>query len=450
MQPDGKTFVAAIRSAAPYIHAHHGRTFVVAFPGEICARDDTDRLLADIALLASLGVKLVLVHGARPQIEEELALRGLPSKFVEDLRVTDAASMDAVKAAVGKLRLDIEARLISSQISRPKPDRPLKVIGGTWVSAQPVGVRGGVDHLFTGVVRGVEIAEIRAALRTDRIVFASPIGHSPTGETFNLRNADVAEAIAVGLAADKLVFVVESEPGSWRLDTGDCGQLSLTAAEEFLAREQAERRLSVEDRNCARAAVDACRAGVRRAHLVGTEGASPLLRELYTRDGCGLMISAEDDYESTRDATVDDLNGISDLIRPLEEAGLLLPRSWEQLEVNIGQFSVTVRDGQVIACNALIPYLGEDCCEFACVAVHPDYRGRDMAAVLLRRARSLAKARGLGRIFALTTRTPGWFVDHGFVRGSRADLPAARRDAYDTSRNSIVLLDGMDRRSRSR
>ncbi len=444
MQPDGETFVAAIRSAAPYIHAHHGRTFVVAFPGEICARDDTDRLLADIALLASLGVKLVLVHGARPQIEAELALRGLPSRFAGDLRITDGPSMEAVKAAVGKLRLDIEARLIGSQTSRPKPDRPLKVVGGTWVTAQPVGVRDGTDHLYTGVIRSVEIAEILAALRTDRIVLASPIGHSPTGETFNLRNADVAEAIATGLVADKLLFVIESEPGSWRLtlDVGDSGQLALSAAEELLKLELVNRRLSLEDRNCVRAAVDACRAGVRRAHLIGTEGASPLLRELYTRDGCGLMISAEDDYESTRDATVDDLRGIADLIRPLEQAGLLLPRSWEQLELDIGQFSVMVRDGQVIACNALIPYTGENCCEFACVAVHPEYRGRDLGAVLLRRARLQATARGLGRIFALTTRTPGWFIDHGFVRGTRADLPRTRREAYDTSRNSIVLLDG--------
>ncbi len=444
MQPiGGEPFVAAIRGAAPYVHAHNGRTFVIAFPGEICARDDVERLLGDIALLSSLGVRLVLVHGARPQIEAELAVRGIVSRFAGDLRITDEPSMHAVKAAVGVLRMDIEARLSCSLAGSPMAGAQLKVVGGTWVSAQPVGVRDGVDHLLTGVVRGVDIAEIRNALGTDRIVLISPVGYSPTGEAFNLRNADVAEAVATGLAADKLIFVIESEPGSWRLASGagDAGQLSLSAAERLLAAELETRQLSVEDRNCVRGAVAACRAGVRRSHLIGTEGASPLLRELYTRDGCGLMISAEDDYESIRPATIRDVGGIADLIRPLEQAGILVPRSREQLELDIETFTVMVRDGTVIACNALVEYPDEDAAEFACVAVHPDYRSRDLAAFLLRRARVTAREHGLTRLFALTTRTAHWFVQHGFVPGTPADLPAPRRLTYDQARNSTVLID---------
>ncbi|MFV0460220.1 MAG: amino-acid N-acetyltransferase [Actinomycetales bacterium] len=441
---DGATFVAAIRSAAPYVHRHHGKTFVIAFPGEICARDDVDRLLGDIALLSSLGVRVVLVHGARPQIEAELAIRGLEPRFVGDLRVTDEPSMQAVKAAVGVLRMDIEARLTGNQAATPMAGSRLKVLGGTWVSAQAVGVRQGVDHQLTGLVRQVDIAEIKSALGTDRIVLISPVGYSPTGETFNLRNADVAEAVATGLGADKLVFVISSEPGSWHLAgaAGDDGQLSLSVAERLLAVELRERELSAEDRNCVRAALASCRNGVKRVHLIGTEGPSPLLRELYTRDGYGLMIAAQDDYEATRAAGVDDVGGIADLIRPLEEAGFLVPRSREQLEVDIDTFSVMVRDGMVIACNALIPYPEESAAEFACVAVHPDYRGRDLAASLLRRARVLTRERGLSTLFALTTRTPQWFLRHGFVRGGPADLPTRRRAGYDATRNSIILLDG--------
>lgn len=430
----GDEFVHALRSAAPYIHGHYGRTFVIAVPGEICAREDTDRLLADIALLARLGVNIVLVHGARPQIEAELALRGIQSVFAGDLRVTDEPTMEAVRAAIGVLRMDIEARLAASvETGSPMSRTPLKVVGGTWVTAQPVGVRDGVDHLLTGRVRKVDIAEIRQTLQGDRIALLSPVGYSPTGETFNLRNADVARAVATGLGADKLIFVMDSEPDSPE------GQVPLSEAEATLLTEARQARLSPEDRNCIAAGLSAARNGVRRVHFIGTQGASPLLRELYTRDGCGLMVAADDDYESTRAAKIDDVQGIFTLIRPLEEAGILRARSREQIELDIDTFAVMVRDGMVIACYALIEFAGEKAAEFSCVAVHPDYQGRGLAAVMLRHARQAARERGMQRLFVLTTRTPAWFVEHGFTPGTVADLPAEKRAEYNPARNSLVL-----------
>jgi amino-acid N-acetyltransferase len=435
-------FVSGLRAAAPYVHAHHGHTFVIAFPGETCARPDFDRLLADIALLSGLGVRLVLVHGARPQIEEQLAVRGVAPVFAGDLRVTDAPSMEAVKAAVGVLRMDIEAQLSAGLANTPMAGAQLRVVGGTWVTARPVGVREGVDHLLTGEVRRVDIGEIRDALAADRIALLSPVGYSPTGEAFNLRNADVAEAVAAGLGADKLIFVMESDPKSWQLarSAGDALHLGLGEAERLLATEPEVENLSVEDRNCVRAALAAGRAGVRRVHLISASADGALLRELYTRDGIGMMFSADEDYESTRDASIEDVGGIRALIRPLEAAGILVPRSREQLELDIGTFSVMVRDGTVIACNAFVEYPEDGAAEFACVAVHPDYRGRDRAASLLRRAEAVARDRGIGRLFALTTHTPHWFVEHGFVPGAPADLPPRRQSGYNESRNSLVLI----------
>lgn len=437
---DGETFVAALRGAAPYVHMHNGRTFVVVIPGEICARPDTDRLLGDLALLASLGVRLVLVHGARPQIEHELGVRGLEPVFHGDLRVTDSAAMEAVKAATGVLRMDLEARLAASRTVTVREDSQPRVVGGTWVTARPVGVRDGVDHGLTGVVRRVDIAQIRQAVTQDQIVLLSPIGYSPTGEAFNLRNADIAESVAIGLGADKLVFLLESEPWSWRMriSAGDAGQLSVGAAEELTA--QFGSTMTPEDRNCVRAGIAAVRAGVRRVHLIGTAGASPLLRELYTRDGAGLMIVNDDDYDSIRPATVEDAVAIAALIKPLEEAGNLRPRSREQLELDIATFSVIVRDGLVIACNALVEYADDLAAEFACVVVHPEYRRRDLAAALLRRARARARARGYRRLFALTTQTPHWFLEHGFTPGTVADLPTAKARTYDASRASMVVV----------
>ena len=435
-------FVSGLRGAAPYVHAHHGRTFVIAFPGETCARPDFDRFLADVALLSSLGVRLVLVHGARPQIEEQLAVRRIAPVFEGDLRVTDAPTMDAVKAAVGVLRMDIEAQLSASLANTPMAGARLKVLGGTWVTARPVGVRVGVDHLQTGEVRRVDIGEIRDALATDRIALLSPVGYSPTGEAFNLRNADVAEAVAAGLGADKLIFVMESDPKTWQLarSMGDALHLGLGEAERLLADEPALNQLSVEDRNCVRAALAAARAGVRRVHLISAAQDGALLRELYTRDGVGMMFAADEDYESTRDATIEDVGGIRALIRPLEAAGILVPRTREQLELDINTFSVMVRDGTVIACNAFVEYPEDGAAEFACVAVHPDYRGRDRAVSLLRRAEGNARERGVGRLFALTTHTPHWFLEHGFVQGTPADLPAKRRSAYNADRNSLVVI----------
>jgi len=435
-------FVAALRGAAPYVHAHHGRTFVIAFPGEVCARPEFDRLLSDIALLSSLGVKLVLVHGARPQIDAQMAVRGLRPRYHGDLRITDDTAMAAVKSAVGALRMDIEAVLSGGLANTPMGGARLQVVGGTWVTARPVGVRDGIDHLLTGEVRRVDIEAVREVLAAERIALLSPVGYSPTGEAFNLRNADVAEAVAIGLGADKLVFVLESDPSGWQIasSAGDAGHLLLGEAERFLASEPVMGSLSAEDRNCVRAGLRAGRGGVKRVHLVGATTDGALLRELYTRDGAGLMFYADEDYESTRQARIEDVAGIQLLIRPLERAGVLVPRSREQLELDIDAFSVMVRDGTVIACNALVEYPEDGVAEFACVAVHPQYRGRHRARTLLMRAEVTARRSGITRLFALSTHTSHWFVEHGFVPGGPEDLPAARRTAYNTDRNSHVLV----------
>jgi len=434
-------FVAALRGAAPYVHAHNGRVFVIAFGGEAALRPDFDRLIYDIALLHSLGVKLVLVHGVRPQIEAQLAERGVASQFVGDLRITSPGTMDCVKAAVGALRMEIEARLSTGLASTPMGGARLKVAGGNWVTARPVGVRGGIDHQLTGEVRRVDIATIRDVLDRDRIALLSPIGYSPTGEIFNLRAGDVAQSVAIGLGADKLVFVLDSDPDQWRLadETGDAGQLPIGDAERLFA-DAPDLALSSEDRALLKAALAACRGGVPRVHLVGAEANGALLRELYTRDGCGLMIYADANYESVREATIEDVGGILALIKPMEDAGILVPRSREQLELEISYFDVMMRDGLVIACSALFPFPQNGMAEFSCVAVHPDYRRAGRADALLKRAEETARQLGMKKLFALTTHTPHWFIEHGFTPASIEDLPMQKQRIYNYQRKSLVLI----------
>ncbi|MGH8541255.1 MAG: amino-acid N-acetyltransferase [Stenotrophobium sp.] len=431
-------FVSALRGCAPYVHAHHGSVFVIAFGGEVAAREDFDAFLYDLALLHSLGVKLVLVHGTRPQIDRQLALHGLKTQHANGLRITDRAALDCVKAAAGALRMDIEAKLSTGLASTPMGGARLRIAGGNWVIAKPVGVRGGVDFQHTGEVRRIDVDTIRDELGKDRVVLLSSIGYSPTGEIFNLRYEDVAIAAAQALAADKLIFIVPSDPDGWKLadDTGDAGQLALAEAEKLLN----AKHLKDQDRGYLRAGIAAGRGGVKRVHLVGAEADGAILRELYTRDGVGLMLYADEDYESTRQASIEDVGGVLSLIQPLEESGVLVPRSREQLELEIGNFSVIVRDGTVIACCALFPFPQNQMGELACVAVHPDYQSGGRAGVLLKRAEAAARKLKLKKLFSLTTHTPHWFIEHGFEQGKIKDLPVQKQRLYNYQRNSIVLV----------
>lgn len=432
-------FVAALRGCAPYVHAHNGRVFVIAFGGEAAARPDFERLIYDIALLQSLGVKLVLVHGARPQIDQQLAVRGLVPAYQDGWRITDRAALDGVKAAVGSLQMDIEARLSTSLASTPMGGARIRVASGNWITARPVGIRGGVDHQFTGEVRRVDVDSIREVLAGERIALLSPVGYSPTGEIFNLRAQDVATATAAALGADKLVFVVPGDPNQWQLadDTGDAGQVSLAEAERLLAAPSA---IGNDDRLWLAAAIGAGRAGVKRVHLLGQTEDGALLRELYTRDGVGLMLYSDAEYEATRDATIEDVGGVLQLIKPLEDRGVLVPRSREQLELEIGHFNVIVRDGLVIACCALFPFPQNAMGELACVAVHPDYQRAGRAAALLKRVEAEARALGLKKLFSLTTHSPHWFIERGFVQARIEELPVQKQRLYNYQRNSIVLV----------
>ncbi|HEX4872465.1 MAG TPA: amino-acid N-acetyltransferase [Nevskiaceae bacterium] len=432
-------FVAALRAAAPYVHAHNGRVFVLAFGGESAERPDFERFIYDVALLQSLGVQLVLVHGARPQVDRELAAQGLNPPHVGPLRVTDRAALDCVKRAVGSLRMDLEARLSTSLASTPMGGARIRVASGNWITARPVGIREGVDHQFTGEVRRVDVESIQRVLAEQRIALISPVGYSPTGEIFNLRAEDVAVAVATQLKADKLVFVTQTDPAGWRIadQTGDAGQLSLSEAAGLL---DTSGPMADEDRSWLRAALEAGRGGVRRVHLVGADADGMLLRELYTRDGLGLMLYTDENYESVREASIEDVGGILALIKPLEDTGILVPRSREQLELEISQFDVMVRDGLVIACCALFPYPQYRMGEFSCVAVHPDYRKEGRASALLLRAEDSARRLGLKRLFALTTHTGHWFVEHGFVEGRLEDLPVQKQRIYNYRRNSRVLV----------
>ncbi|NNJ97372.1 MAG: amino-acid N-acetyltransferase [Gammaproteobacteria bacterium] len=440
--PDINDHVTWFRNSAPYIHAHRGKTVVVLFGGEAVEQESFHHLINDIALLGSLGVRLVLVHGARPQIERQLETLNIKSKFFEGLRITTPEAILGVEQAVGQVRMTIESQLSMGLPNTPMADASVSVVSGNFVTAQPYGIREGIDYCQTGNVRKVDADAIKQQLDHGKLVLASPIGYSPTGEIFNLRAEDVATDIAIALHADKLIFVMETI-GVINGDGRPLQQLNLPQAEQWFKQHgKANARLSEEDARDTQSHLDnaahACRGGVRRVHLVSRNIDGSLLLELYTRDGVGTLVTA-DNYEGLRLATIRDIGGILELITPLEEQGALVKRSREQLELDIHNFTVIERDGMIVACAALFCFDIEKACELACLAVHPDYQEHGRGNELMQHIEWQARKQHMEQMFTLTTQTMHWFLERGFSEADPDELPMEKQALYNYQRNSKVL-----------
>jgi amino-acid N-acetyltransferase len=433
--PRTQPFVDWFRSAAPYIHAFGGKTFVIAFGGEMVSEDQFIALAHDLNLLNSLGVRLVLVHGARPQIEEELTERGATIRYAEGMRVTDEDALKCVKEAAGTVRVEIEALLSMGLANSPMAGADIRVASGNFVTAKPMGVRNGIDLMHTGEVRKIDAVAIRRRLDGEEIVLLSPLGYSPTGEIFNLTLEDVASATAVALDADKLIFLMETA-GITDAQGELLRELTTAQAEGILASAVP---LGEDAGYYLPAAVRACRHGVARVHLVSRHVDGALLQELFTREGIGTMIT-EDALETLREATIDDVGGILAVIEPLEAEGILVWRSRELLEMEIGNFSVLEYDGATIGCAALYPFPEENTAELACFAIAPEYRNAGRGEALLDYMEERARRQGVERLFVLTTRTAHWFIERGFAAAGVENLPQAKQGLYNYQRRSKVFI----------
>jgi amino-acid N-acetyltransferase len=432
-------FVHFFRSSAQYVHAHRGRTFVLAFGGEAIRDDDFPKLIHDIALLHSLGVNLVLVHGAGPQVERKLERAAIEQRVVNGRRIVDRRMLQHVKEAVGAARVSIEALLSMGLPSSPMAGARIRVATGNFVVAQPIGVVDGLDYEYTGEVRRVDADGIKERLGQDAIVLVTPLGYSLTGEVFELPYAEVASHVASAISADKLVGLVDS----WQPIR--VGKRRVAVASPADAEKLARRKgLTPEVRAHLTAAIAACRGGVRRAHIIPRRIDGSLLRELFTADGIGTMVTAEGFGEARR-ARLGDVVGLLSLLEPMAEDGLLLRRPRELLEREIHRFAVIERDGSVIGCCALLvhsidrPEGATRLGEVAALAVHPEHRQRGHGDHLLTYVERWARQEGLDRLFALTTRAQHWFVERGYAPGAIRDLPPSRREAWSKKRNSKAL-----------
>jgi len=430
---DEARFVAWLRQVAPYIHAFRGKTFVVAVPGELIQAGRLNALVQDLSLLHAMGMRIVVVHGSRPQVNEQLRLRGVEAAYAEGLRITGPVALECAKEASGEIRLDLEAAFSQGLPNTPMAHSAVRVVSGNLVTARPVGIVEGVDYQHTGFVRKIDVATIRFALDGGAIVLLSPLGYSPTGEAFNLSMEDVAASTAVALDADKLIVLAETA-----IEGADGvlhGEISEADAQQLLD----SGTLAEDSAFTLRHALRACEGGVARAHVIpfGIDGS--VLLELFQHDGVGTML-VEETLESVREATSDDVGGLLALLRPLEEDGTLVKRDRALIEREIGNFTVIEHDGVIFGCAALYAFPESGMGEMACLAVNPSVQNRGDGERLLRRIEQRARAAGLKKLFVLTTRTMHWFLKRGFVVAPVDQLPTERKNLYNLQRRSLVLI----------
>jgi len=435
------TFVPWFRAVAPYIHAYRGKTFVAGLTGEAIAAGKLEAFVQDLAILHAIGIKLVLVHGFRPQVTEQLAAKGHVSRFARGIRITDDVALDAAQEAAGQLRFQIEAAFSQGLPNTPMANSTVRVVSGNFLTARPVGIVDGIDFLRSGLVRRVDQVAIRRAIESGAIVLLSPFGFSPTGEAFNLTMEDVATATAVALQADKLLFLTEipgirenaADPES-SIDT----ELALADARRLLAAMPAPTQ-PTEPAFYLQHCVKACAGGVERSHILpyATDGA--LLLEVFTHDGVGTMV-VDEKLESLREASADDVGGILQLIEPFERDGTLVRRERTEIERDIANYTVIEHDGIIFGCVALYPYAEERTGEMAALTVSPLSQNQGDGERLLKRVEQRARQGGLDSIFVLTTRTMHWFIKRGFVSVDPEWLPEARKRKYNWDRRSQVLV----------
>jgi len=435
------TFVPWFRSVAPYMHAYRGKTFVVAMAGELIAAGKLNAFVQDLAILHSMGIKLVLVHGFRPQVNEQLAAKGHVSRFSHGLRITDEVALDCAQEAAGQLRFEIEAAFSQGLPNTPMANSTVRMVSGNFLTARPVGIVDGVDFMHSGVVRRVDAVAMRRAIDIGALVLLSPFGFSPTGEAFNLTMEDVATSTAIALRADKLLFLTEVSGIRENAQDPDAGidtELALADAKRMLAALPAPTQPSDTAfylQHCVRA----CEGGVERSHILpfATDGA--LLLEVFTHDGIGTMV-VDEKLESLREATADDVGGILQLIEPFERDGTLVRRERTEIERDIANYTVIEHDGVIFGCAALYPYPEARTGEMAALTVSSQVQGQGDGERILKRVEQRARSMGLDSIFVLSTRTMHWFIKRGFVQVDPDRLPEARKRKYNWDRRSMVLV----------
>jgi amino-acid N-acetyltransferase len=419
---------SGLREILRYVPRFRERVFVIAVDGALVEHDNFGTLLVDIALLRSLRVGVVLVHGASHQIRRLAAQAGQNPSDFDGTGVTDAATLQLALNAANRVTHEILEGLAAND---------LRGACGNALVSHPAGILHGVDHQFTGRIERVDTDMLRSLLTHDIIPVVPPLGCDGDGQTYRLNSDHVAVELARTLEAVKLIYLT-THPGI-RLGEQLLRQLSLDEAETILKKQRNE--VAVETLSKLEWAVKAARDGVQRVHIIDGRTEEALLAEVFSNQGVGTLIHANE-YKAIRKAHKKDARAIHALIQHSVENEELLPRSRAEIERQIDDYYVFEVDRNPVACAALHQYPETKQAEVACVCVDPRFEHQGIGAKLVAFVEARARQLAVAQLLCLTTQAFNYFVRKcGYSPGTPDNLPPSRRERYDKSgRRSRVLI----------
>lgn len=417
-----------LRGILQYIPRFRDKTFVLAIDGAIVTDENFPNLLLDVAVLRSLNIRVVLVHGAAAQIAALGQEQKITPSDLDGSGVTDAETLQLSLTASNRLTHEILEGLSAND---------LRAASTNAIIAHPLGIIRGVDHLFTGRVERVDVEFIQTLLNQDIIPIIPPLGMDGDGRTYRVNSDRVALAVAEAIGAIKLIYVTTRDGLFYQ------GQLirQMLAAdlEALLAKNRAD--FIPDQISKAECAVAACRAGVQRVHVINGQVDEGLLAEVFSNEGIGTLIYANE-YQQIRRAMKKDVRSILALTKDSVASEELVKRTRASIEKQLGDYYIFEIDKNPVGCVALHTYPQEGKGEIACLYVSPSHENQGIGRKLIQFVEAKAREAGLNELFALSTQAFTYFQSKaGFVEGSPADLPPARREKYEQSgRRSKVLI----------
>ncbi|MCB1085834.1 MAG: amino-acid N-acetyltransferase [Verrucomicrobiae bacterium] len=419
-----------LRGILQYVPQFRGRTFVVALDGEIVASKNFSNILLDLAVLRSLNVKVVLVHGAAFQIKTLASRRGVELSNSDGTGVTDDATLEVGLDAITRLTSSVMQSLTTLKI---------RAATANAIIAHPAGIVGGVDQGHTGTIERVDTEALNGFLAQEILPVVPPLAYDASGRTLRVNSDAVALEVGVALKAAKVIYVLKGEP-DFGLPTQVARQLPADEAE--LLRQRVGEQQPMGLRSKLKHAIRACREGVPRVHLINGNRHDAILAELFSNEGIGTMVFA-DSYRSIRTATEADVEEMILMMRRAVEDEMLVERTKEEIFARLSDYLIIEIDGNVVGCVALHEDPDGSVAEIACLHVKRSHEGLGYGGFLIAEAEKRAAKAGL-KAYAVSTQAIGFFEKHGYRR--RDDwsfLPESRRERLRSNgRNSIVLTRG--------
>jgi len=417
-----------LRGILQYIPQFREKTFVLAVDGAIVTDENFATLLLDVAVLRSLSIRVVLVHGASAQIKslgEEQNIK--PSDLVGG-GITDAATLKLALTAANRLTHEILEGLSAND---------LRAASTNVIIAHPMGIIGGVDHQFTGKVERVDTALLQTLLAQDVVPVIPPLGFDGDGKTYRVNSDGVAVAVADALKAIKLIFITAQDGLIYN------GQLirQMLVAELEKMLQQNNAGFTPEILSKAQHAAAACKAGIPRVHVINGKVDEGLLAEVFSNDGIGTLIYANE-YQQIRAAKKKDVRAIQLLTKAAVESDELVKRTRAMIDKSLGDYFIFEIDKNPVACVALHVYPEQKKGELACLYVSASHENQGIGRKLIQFVENKAREMGLSELLTLSTQAFTYFQSKGgFAEGTPDDLPPARREKYEQSgRNSKVLV----------